>query len=133
MQRENEVQQVFLVGAKSLGAYGGYETFVYKLTAVSYTHLGFGTFGTNISYKNQSQLYNIYNSLNYSHLMNYEMCIRDRIFTEKEINISGIQSKTSKQGIATIEVFFNIRGRDPVSYTHLDVYKRQVICTYQLT
>ena len=31
MQRENEVQQVFLVGAKSLGAYGGYETFVYKL------------------------------------------------------------------------------------------------------
>lgn len=32
MQRENEVQQVFLVGAKSLGAYGGYETFVYKLT-----------------------------------------------------------------------------------------------------
>lgn len=32
---------------------------------------GFGTFGTNISYKNQSQLYNIYNSLNYSHLMNY--------------------------------------------------------------
>lgn len=28
-----------------------------------------------------------------------------KIFTEKEINISGIQSKTSKQGIATIEVF----------------------------
>ncbi len=26
------VQHVFLVGAKSLGAYGGYETFVYKLT-----------------------------------------------------------------------------------------------------
>ena len=32
MQLENEVQHVFLVGAKSLGAYGGYETFVYKLT-----------------------------------------------------------------------------------------------------
>ena len=32
MQRENEVQHVFLVGAKSLGAYGGYGTFVYKLT-----------------------------------------------------------------------------------------------------
>ena len=27
-----EKQHVFLVGAKSLGAYGGYETFVYKLT-----------------------------------------------------------------------------------------------------
>ena len=32
MQQENEVQHVFLVGAKSLGAYDGYETFVYKLT-----------------------------------------------------------------------------------------------------
>jgi len=27
-----EVQHVYLVDAKSLGAYGGYETFVYKLT-----------------------------------------------------------------------------------------------------
>ncbi len=26
------MQHVFIVGAKSLGAYGGYETFVYKLT-----------------------------------------------------------------------------------------------------
>lgn len=32
MQQENEVEHVFLIGAKSLGAYGGYETFVYKLT-----------------------------------------------------------------------------------------------------
>lgn len=32
---------------------------------------GFGTFGTNISYKNASQVYDTYNSLNYSHLMNY--------------------------------------------------------------
>ena len=29
---ENDVQNVFLIGAKSLGAYGGYETFVNKLT-----------------------------------------------------------------------------------------------------
>lgn len=29
---DNQVQHVFLVGAKSLGAYGGYETFVNKLT-----------------------------------------------------------------------------------------------------
>lgn len=28
----NDVQHVFLVGSKSLGQYGGYETFVYKLT-----------------------------------------------------------------------------------------------------
>ena len=28
----DKVQHVFLVGAKSLGAYGGYETFINKLT-----------------------------------------------------------------------------------------------------
>ena len=32
MQLNDKVQHVYLVGAKSLGAYGGYETFVYKLT-----------------------------------------------------------------------------------------------------
>ncbi|WP_370751706.1 beta 1-4 rhamnosyltransferase Cps2T [Eubacterium sp.] len=32
MQQNKKEQHVFLVGAKSLGAYGGYETFVYKLT-----------------------------------------------------------------------------------------------------
>ena len=30
--RKVEVQHVFLIGAKSLGAYGGYETFINKLT-----------------------------------------------------------------------------------------------------
>jgi rhamnosyltransferase len=32
MQQKKNVQHVFLVGAKSLGAYGGYETFINKLT-----------------------------------------------------------------------------------------------------
>ena len=32
MQQKNDVQHVFLVGAKNLGAYGGYETFINKLT-----------------------------------------------------------------------------------------------------
>lgn len=32
MDSKREIQHVYLVGAKSLGAYGGYETFVYKLT-----------------------------------------------------------------------------------------------------
>lgn len=32
MQKKQDIQHVFLVGAKSLGAYGGYETFVDKLT-----------------------------------------------------------------------------------------------------
>jgi rhamnosyltransferase len=29
---DENIQHVFLVGAKSLGAYGGYETFINKLT-----------------------------------------------------------------------------------------------------
>lgn len=32
MRQEKKVQHVYCVGAKSLGAYGGYETFIYKLT-----------------------------------------------------------------------------------------------------
>lgn len=32
MNFRKEIQHIYLVGAKSLGAYGGYETFVYKLT-----------------------------------------------------------------------------------------------------
>lgn len=32
MQQNNDIQHIFLVGAKGLGAYGGYETFVNKLT-----------------------------------------------------------------------------------------------------
>lgn len=32
IETKGGIQHVFLVGAKSLGAYGGYETFVYKLT-----------------------------------------------------------------------------------------------------
>lgn len=32
MQIKKDIQHVFLIGAKSLGAYGGYETFVNKLT-----------------------------------------------------------------------------------------------------
>lgn len=32
MDTSKEVQHVYLVGAKGLGSYGGYETFVYKLT-----------------------------------------------------------------------------------------------------
>lgn len=35
-----------------------------------------------------------------------------KIFTERSIDISRIQSKTSKQGTATIEMSFNVRGRD---------------------
>ena len=32
MELQKNIQHVYLVGAKSLGSYGGYETFVYKLT-----------------------------------------------------------------------------------------------------
>ena len=32
MDTPKDVQHVYLIGAKGLGSYGGYETFVYKLT-----------------------------------------------------------------------------------------------------
>jgi GTP pyrophosphokinase len=39
-----------------------------------------------------------------------------RAFTERNINISGIHSKTSKQGVATIEVAFQTKGREEISH-----------------
>ena len=36
-------------------------------------------------------------------------------FTEREIDITGMHSKTSKQGIATIDISFNTRGKAELS------------------
>ncbi len=38
-----------------------------------------------------------------------------RVFAERDINILGIHSRSSKQGVATIEVSFNTRGRQQIS------------------
>ncbi|MBE5889858.1 MAG: bifunctional (p)ppGpp synthetase/guanosine-3',5'-bis(diphosphate) 3'-pyrophosphohydrolase [Lachnospiraceae bacterium] len=38
-----------------------------------------------------------------------------KIFTEKDVNINSINSRTSKQGIATIEVTFETRNREELS------------------
>jgi len=38
-----------------------------------------------------------------------------RVFAERDINILGIHSRASKQGIATIEVSFNTKGRQQIS------------------
>ena len=38
-----------------------------------------------------------------------------RIFTERSIDINSIHSTTSKQGIATIEISFNTKGREELS------------------
>ncbi len=38
-----------------------------------------------------------------------------RVFAERDINILGIHSRSSKQGIATIEVSFNTKGRQQIS------------------
>ncbi len=38
-----------------------------------------------------------------------------RVFTEREIDISGIHSKTSKQGIATIDISFTTKGKSELS------------------
>ena len=34
-----------------------------------------------------------------------------KVFTEREISINAINSKTSKQGIATISVSFSVKGK----------------------
>ena len=38
-----------------------------------------------------------------------------KVFTEREINIVGIHSQSSKQGIATIDVSFHTKGRQQIS------------------
>ena len=38
--------------------------------------------------------------------------ISRRVFTEREIDIDAIHSKTSKQGVATIDVSFSTKGRE---------------------
>jgi GTP pyrophosphokinase len=37
-----------------------------------------------------------------------------KVFTEREINIVGIHSQSSKQGIATIDVSFHTKGRQQI-------------------
>ena len=38
-----------------------------------------------------------------------------RVFAERDINILGIHSRSNKQGVATIEVSFNTKGREQIS------------------
>lgn len=38
-----------------------------------------------------------------------------RVFAERDINILGLHSRSNKQGVATIEVSFNTRGREQIS------------------
>jgi GTP pyrophosphokinase len=38
-----------------------------------------------------------------------------RVFAERDINIVGIHSRASKQGIATIEVSFRTKGRQQIN------------------
>ena len=38
-----------------------------------------------------------------------------RVFAERDINILGLHSRSNKQGVATIEVSFNTKGRDQIS------------------
>ena len=38
-----------------------------------------------------------------------------RVFTEKEIDIDSINSRTSKKGIATISVQFHTKGKDEMT------------------
>lgn len=47
-----------------------------------------------------------------------------KIFTEREIDINSIHSKTSKQGIATISISFGTKGKDEMN--HIITKIRQV-------
>ena len=38
-----------------------------------------------------------------------------RVFAERDINILGLHSRTGKQGVATIEVSFNTKGRQQIN------------------
>lgn len=38
-----------------------------------------------------------------------------RVFTEREIDIKSINSKTSKQGVATVDISFNTKGREELN------------------
>lgn len=38
-----------------------------------------------------------------------------RVFTERDVNITSINSRTSKQGIATIEITFQTKGREEIN------------------
>ena len=53
------------------------------------------------------------------------MCIRDRYNTDGKVNVLGVY-----EGVTTYEIreYLNTKkGAKTVSYTHLDVYKRQII------
>ena len=47
-----------------------------------------------------------------------------KIFTEREIDINAIHSKTSKQGVATISISFGTKGKDEMN--HLITKIRQI-------
>ena len=48
MQQNRDIQHVYLVGAKSLGAYGGYETFIYNALVTALCPTWLFAFVTNV-------------------------------------------------------------------------------------
>ena len=51
----------------------------------------------------------------------YEMCIRDRFY------IGNVRDRQSVDGaMMGVDYVFSAAALKPVSYTHLDVYKRQI-------
>ena len=59
------------------------------------------------------------------------MCIRDR-YKATEMKIAGPGKAelvfTAEDGTETRELIHEFKGAGAVSYTHLDVYKRQALC-----
>ena len=58
------------------------------------------------------------------------MCIRDRIYAvcmDKSIALFNIGSRPLEEGMNILGAHIDSPRIDAVSYTHLDVYKRQII------
>ena len=54
------------------------------------------------------------------------MCIRDSLSSDELLELSKKQKLSlSREDMEVVQQIFREIDRDPVSYTHLDVYKRQ--------
>ena len=55
------------------------------------------------------------------------MCIRDRLRDDTHVNKQFVENESFRRSVGDMVYALTSCGDDPVSYTHLDVYKRQVL------
>ena len=64
-------------------------------------------------------------AVSYTHLV--DAVISEDMLGSYDMNKMGIQSITVTRGGKSVDFNIEVKGIMPVSYTHLDVYKRQVL------